>query len=94
MLECEEFLNGVTQMDTKSAKCDTLELQSRVRMLLHNHHVHHGEMVEQVRTGLGLGLGHHGEIVEQVRTGLGLGLGHHEEMVEQVRIGLGLMISA
>ena len=40
-VDYEEFLIGVTKMDEESVRCDTLELQSRIRVLLHTEQVNH-----------------------------------------------------
>ena len=48
-VDYEEFLIGVTKMDEESVRCDTLELQSRVRMLLHTENVNHKAIVDTIR---------------------------------------------
>jgi len=42
-IDYEEFLNAVTTFDAESTRCDTLELQSRLRVLTHDHKVQHKE---------------------------------------------------
>jgi len=44
-IDYEEFLNAVTKFDTEATKCDTLELQSRIRVLIHHSAAQHKELL-------------------------------------------------
>lgn len=51
-IDYEEFLNGITRMDEQTVKCDTLELQSRIRMLQHTEgQLHRQSLSELVQIG-------------------------------------------